>query len=455
MLRIFKQSRAVLLVTLAMGSVAWAGDPSGVNHVDQSATRPESTAPTTQSRMVPRVDYGGDLRQRPAMTGDWSGTRQQLMDNGLRFDLRWTQILQRNTAGGKDISTAYQGGLNLGVQLDTGAAGLWPGGILKVRGEGRYGESSNGDTGAVMPVNTNSLYPIPGEDTFQLAELNYTQFLSSSLGLTIGKFSPRETNVFSGNETEQFQNLAFNIDPVYGTTVPQAFLGVGVIFVPHPNVAVTTLVLDSEGQADESGFDTAFKDGSSLFQLAEVKIDPFNLPGHQRLGWTWSNKTRTKLGQLDAGLVKDWIRFRLGLGPQPNLETGSDDWSVFYDFDQYLYVVPGSKDRGFGLFGRFGVSSGEFNPIGEFYSLGVGGKGMLPSRGQDSFGLGYYYLSLSDKVGPVARVSLEDGEQGVEAYYNVAVTPWLSITPSVQAIKPVTRDTDWAWLAGLRLTIEF
>ena len=432
-----------------------ASQPASWLGFGKSLSHPHKDPATSTHRMAPWVDYTGDLSQRPALTGDWFGLRQQLMDKGVRFDMSVTQVVQRNLAGGTNYDCPYQGGLDLTFLLDTGAAGLWPGGLLKVRGEARYGRSNNANTGALMPVNFGSLYPIPEEDSMQLVELNYTQVLAPWMGVTLGRFSPRETNVFSGDESEQFLNTAFNINPVVGTTVPQTFLGAGLILMPHKDVMLTTLVLDSEGRADECGFDTVFDGGTSIFQQLEVKVRPCSLPGHQRVGWSWSDKSRVRLGQVDEAFIHDWIRFRLGHGSQPHLETGSGDWSFFYDFDQYLYVVPGSKDRGIGVFGRFGVTSGEFNPVQSFYSLGLGGKGLIPGREKDSFGIGYYYLGLSDKLGPIVRKAVNDDEQGVEAYYNIAITPWLKLTPSIQAISPFSRGTDCTWIAGLRLKMDF
>ncbi len=421
----------------------------------EAAAERESQADDGVPWLMTWLDYRGDLWTRPALTGDWFGARQSLMDKGIRFDASLTQILQRNWAGGTNYQDRYQGRLDLTFLLDTGKAGLWPGGLLKVEGQARYGRSNNLNTGALMPVNFDSLFPVPEEDTMQLTEFNYTQFLAPWLGVTFGKFSPRETNVFSGDETEQFLNTAFNINPVYASTLPQTFLGVGAILIPHQDVILMTLVLDSEGRADKSGFDTAFDGGTSLFQRLEVKVRPSGLPGHQRVGWTWSDKSRVRLGQVTRDLVIDWIKFRLGLGDRPTLDQASSDWSLFYDFDQYLYVVPGTKDRGVGIFGRFGVTDGRVNPVSSFYSLGLGGKGLIPGRENDSFGVGYYYLDLSDKVGPISRRFLDNNEQGVELYYNIAVTPWLKISPDIQVINPLSDGVDCTWVAGVRVKMEF
>ena len=46
-------------------------------------------------------------------------------------------------------------------------------------------------------------------------------------------------------------------------------------------------------------------------------------------------------------------------------------------------------------------------------------------------------------------------EQGVELYYNVAVTPWFHVTPDVQFIDPFRERVDESVLLGVRGKIEF
>jgi carbohydrate-selective porin OprB len=62
----------------------------------------------------------------------------------------------------------------------------------------------------------------------------------------------------------------------------------------------------------------------------------------------------------------------------------------------------------------------------------------IPSRALDQFGIGYYYSSVNNPTfqHPLfTRTFLRD-EWGFEAYYNVALTPWLLLTPDVQVIGP-------------------
>ncbi len=433
-----------------------ASQPSWREVGQALSSKPHEAPPTENPRLVPCVDYTGDLSQRAAMTGDWGGVRQQMMDKGFRFDLSLTQMLQGNVSGGVSKRATYSGGLRLDMDLDTGAAGLWPGGMFHVRGETKYGTNNNPYAGSLMPVNNNALYPMPTRDTACLSEAYYMQFVAPWLGFVAGKMSPRDTNVFSHDETEQFSNSAFNFNPVLGTTIPLDCLAAGVILRPTDWFMLTTMLLDTDGTSSISGFDTAFERGTSIFQQAEFGIKPFGQEGHQRLSWNWTDKARVKLRQDPSLIIRDIVLEKLGLGSGPSVDRSGSDWCMMYDFDQYVYTKPGTKDQGIGLFGRFGFDDGSVNPVQYFYSLGVGGKGMIPGRDNDTFGVGYYYIAVSNKLGPILDTLTASDEQGVELYYNIAVTPWLHITPDIQVIDSGrNKYSDTAVVFGLRMKIDF
>ena len=136
-------------------------------------------------------------------------------------------------------------------------------------------------------------------------------------------------------------------------------------------------------------------------------------------------------------------------------ERESGSWAFFYNFDQYLFTEPQDPTQGIGLFGRFGISDGDANPIEAFYSVGVGGKGIVPERDDDTFGLGYFYTKWSDI--PLTNALGISNSQGVELFYNIEVTPWLHITPDLQVlINPGgVDDRDVAVVYGLRMHMTF
>ena len=80
----------------------------------------------------------------------------------------------------------------------------------------------------------------------------------------------------------------------------------------------------------------------------------------------------------------------------------------------------------------------------------------VASRKSDTFGVGYYYLGVSDQLKDLAPVLLPlQNEQGAELYYNIQVTPWCQITPDLQVVSPFRERADTSLLAGLRAKIDF
>jgi porin len=74
--------------------------------------------------------------------------------------------------------------------------------------------------------------------------------------------------------------------------------------------------------------------------------------------------------------------------------------------------------------------------------MGVGGKGMLESRPHDRFGIGYYYINVKSPqfTGVLATRKFLRDEYGFEAFYNLAITPWLQLTPDIQVVSGAQRD---------------
>jgi porin len=77
-----------------------------------------------------------------------------------------------------------------------------------------------------------------------------------------------------------------------------------------------------------------------------------------------------------------------------------------------------------------------------FYSLGIGGKGVIPGRERDRYGFGFYYIDVNNPKlqGLFQTIKLLRDEYGFEAFYNIAITPWLLLTPDIQVIRGAQKD---------------
>ncbi|MFZ0244916.1 carbohydrate porin [Candidatus Binatus sp.] len=116
-----------------------------------------------------------------------------------------------------------------------------------------------------------------------------------------------------------------------------------------------------------------------------VRTSLLGLTGHQLVGAAYSNKQFKSIDQCLDFIFQNH-----------RLATTDGSWAVYYNFDQLLYETDKHSGRGVGLFGRFGASDGDPNFLHYFFSAGVGGKGIIPDRANDQFGLGYYYLNVAN-----------------------------------------------------------
>lgn len=87
-----------------------------------------------------------------------------------------------------------------------------------------------------------------------------------------------------------------------------------------------------------------------------------------------------------------------------------------------------------------------------FGSFGVAGRGLIPTRENDRYGIGWYYMGFPDNFKTVARVQ---SENGIEAFYNFAITPWAQLTADVQWISPAQKAAEDVWVFGGRLQLYF
>lgn len=408
------------------------------------------------SLIVQLPDYGGDVATRSFLLGDWGGARTDLAERGILFDLSAEQFLQSNAHGGKDTnnSARYFGSWDLHLKLDTARMQLWPGGLLDLHAESQFGDSVNDEVGSA--ANDDALFPLPGNRDVMLSHVMFTQVLSEHFGVVLGKLDTTtgDENEFAWINGDNFLHTNFSWNPVNARTTPYSTLGAGAfVFGDWGRWSVT--VYDTEGVPNESGFDTVFDGGTSVATEARFNVKPFDRPGHQLVGATWSDKNFLSLDQDPrVGIaLPDNPFLRLAL-LDLSLERESGSWSFFYNFDQYLWVEPEDPKQGVGLFGRFGLSDGQANPIENFYSVGIGGRGIIPDRDNDKFGVGYYYLGYSGKLAD--RLNIRSA-QGVEAFYEVEVTPWFHLTPDLQVlVNPGGQeDADVAIVCGLRGKVTF
>ncbi|WP_431064868.1 carbohydrate porin [Methylotuvimicrobium sp.] len=433
--------------------------------------------------------WGGDLSSRPRLSGSWGGSRDELAKKGVVLDADMYLLPQGVIAGGKDTAAEFWGNVDYSLDLDMGKMGLWPGGFFKFEGVSSFGNTLYNDVGAVVPTNASYLFPGVNEADNALMGATFTQFFSPQFGVFMGKvnlfdFTPTE---FYGNYRTQFSNAAMNFSMAYAM-VPLSAYGGGILFLPTENITLAAMALDASGTPTDNDVGKAFDDGTTVVSAANIKIKPFGLVGHQSVSGIWSDKPRFSLDQDPANIGRMLLNERFPrlanpgtilsrilerffpelLVPVRPANRKDNTWAVIYSFDQYLWQPEGDSSKGIGLFFSFGATDGNPNPIQYSYLMGIGGKGVMPGRPDDSFGIGWARTQFSDHFVPLLRERLNlglDYEDAIELYYTASVTPWLTLSPNLQIINSALNKTlnsngelqglDTTLEASLRMNIKF
>jgi porin len=418
--------------------------------------------------IIPTPDYKGTFGDRSTLTGDWNGVRQDLVDKGLHLDFKVVTTYQNMFDGGIDRDDGFVSTQELLLQLDTGKADLWEGGLIKLRVQSRFGDALEG-VGAFSPTNTNALFPNDidhiNQDTIAITELVYTQFLAPQFGIFAGLINTTEgdANVLAGNasSSSQFMNSSFLLSMGELRTTPSSTLGAGLIFIPTDWLLGTFAIVDSEESAADNPFSSA--KGSTLSTEWKAKYQLGALPGAQTVGFLYAfdneyleTNQDPREGPFLLGLIK---RFRSG----QSLDTSSDSWAFYHNAHQYIQYENG---RGWGIFTRFGIAERDTNPIDWSVAVGISGKGLFDFRPNDTFGFGYYHLQLTETQ-LFEALDIND-ENGFEIWYNAELTPWFHLTADLQIIdtafdKPGFNngfvgelpEGELAWIIGVRTEIKF
>ena len=433
--------------------------------------------------------WGGDLTSRERLTGDWGGVRDEMGKKGVVLDANMFLLPGGVVSGGYKTGAQVWGNVDYTLNLDTEKMGLWPGGFFKFEGISSFGNSLYNNVGALVSSNVSALFPTTNEADSGLMGASFTQFLSPQFGVTMGKmnlfdFTPTE---FYGDYRTQFMNTALNFSMGYAM-VPMSAYGGGVLFLPTKDITLMALALDASGTPTDNDISKAFDDGTTVLSGANITIRPFGLVGHQGVTGVWSDQPRLSLVQDPRNIARALLleKFPRLANPGPILEhimekyfpelllpvkplnQKNNTWSLIYSFDQYLWQPDDDPKRGIGLFFSFGASDGNPNPIQYSYLMGIGGKGIVPGRPHDAFGIGWARTQFSDQFLPLLRERLGLGlnhEDAIEMYYTAAVTPWLNLSPNLQIINSgfnklrddsnELQNIDTAVITSLRMNIQF
>jgi len=225
---------------------------------------------------------------------------------------------------------------------------------------------------------------------------------------------------YANDETQQFLNSSLVNNPTI--PFPAYTLGLAAHYAPGNDWYMTAAAADSQGSYKETGFQTAFHDEEYFFYIAETGITP---------------RFESSRGPLQGSYaVGVWYL------PQPaavSVPEGEDE--IFHRDNTGVYASCGqmivkensdeNDSQGLGTFFRYGYAPSSRNDLTQFFSAGLSCQGLLDGRDHDVLAVGMSRGYFSDDA---AGVYACDSETAFETFYNIEMSAWMTLTPSVQYV---------------------
>lgn len=386
---------------------------------------------------------GGHLWNRDHMFGEWHGLRGGLAEKGVVAYLELTQFYQDVASGGREQRDAYGGKLDYQFTFANG--------LCVMHAETRFGEDVILDAAGLAPVNANMLYPNL-EQTTAITGLVFNLPLTPDQEwiFNFGKFNTLDLfNMLypqTGRGVDGFMNASVFLPLTVARTVPLSFLGAGVLKMREQQIEGGLMVYDSHNVPTTSGFDSLFDNGANILGMWRFFTYFGCQPGSHLFLGTWASGDFTSLDPTGWSFVP-------GIGIVPAQSSGA--WSLLYVLEQQLWADACNGQRKVGLLSQWGLADPETSAYEWVFNVGLQAQGLLPSRDQDTMGVGYFYSGLSGDFKGLLNPPLDlDDLQGVELYYNAAITPYFHLTADIQFVEPASRANDTAVVLGLRGNID-
>lgn len=411
------------------------------------------------------------------MSGDWGGTRTELLEKGYDFSVDYVGEVASNLQGGYDHSTTarYTDQFGLGAHLDLQKILGWHDAEFKLAITERSGRNlSNDRISDPRAGQLSSVQEVWGRgQTWRLTQMWFKQkYFDGALDIKAGRFGEGEDfNSFACD----FQNLAFCGSQVgnwaggiwYNWPVSQWALRVKYNLTPELFVQIGAFEQNPSNLETGNGFKLSGSGTKGSLIPVELVWSPKwqGLPGEYRVGYYYSS--------AKADDVYDDVN------GQPQGVTGeaaksrSSKHGWWLGGLQQITAHDGDSSRGLSVFANFTVHDQATNVIDNYQQAGMVYKGAFDTRPKDDIGFAVARIHVNDDVKRRAEqfnsqsgindydnpgfVPVQRSEYNAELYYGVHVTNWLTVRPNLQYIKsPGGVDkVDNALVAGLKIQSSF
>jgi porin len=419
------------------------------------------------------------ILERNQVTGEWLGARPLLSDKGIEIFGGYTVEVWGNTTGGVKTGSVYTGLLDFGVEVDLEKAIGWQGASVSTTWLWLSGRDASED----LAGNFLTISNIAGFNTLRMFELWFQQELfADKLSIRFGQIAA-DSEFLVSDYSGLFINGTFGWPAFAYMNIPEGGPGYP-MGTPGARLALNPV--------DWFTFQAAVFQGNVFAQ--DVNRHGFRWRLDAQTGYTFLNEAQFRWNHREEenglpGQMKPGVWFQTGQSADALADSTSSGNAGFYAvLDQMLFREPGEaeglskdgksvvdgkggksfkapvtlekSDQGLGFFGRVAFTPAGRNFINFYFDTGLSYKGLIPTRDNDTVGIGFGYAQLSNGV----RNGLRDeganptgAEMVIEFTYQAEITPWLIVQPDLQyIINPGgTTDLNNALVIGGRAAITF
>lgn len=420
-------------------------------------------------------------QDRQWLLGEWNGKRQQLEQQGYKFNLSFINQSAANLDGGynDDSEILHASQLTLGTQLDLEKIAGWNDTQASISVTKRDGQSLSAERISDPRAGQfSSVQEIYGRgQSWRLTQAWIKKgFLDKTLHFKIGRMGLSED--FNASHCE-FQNLMLcggQLGKVVGSIwyngpVSQWGLNVKYQFAKEWTIAAGLYEVNPENSRENRGFNLSMDETEGALIPIELawkpQLDLFHgLPGEYKVGAFYST--------ADASDVKNDQNGNITLQASER-KIHDHKSSIWLNVQQQLSAKADHPNRGLFASANFTYNDKATTVVESTQQVAFWYKGILDSRPHDSVGLGFARFDVNDRVrdrqsysNEVNGLTIEDyqnslyspvqhDESNIELNYTYHWSPAIILRPNLQYVHQAggVKQVDDAWVAGLTMRLNF
>ena len=419
--------------------------------------------------------------EQDTLTGDWGGARTALKDKGIDLTLVYIGETFSVLSGGLRRRGSYEGRFEFTSEADLEKLIGWKGATTHVTvfqiNNGNWNTADN--VGSVSdPSNIDAYH------TTRLFTAWYQQnWFDDRISLRVGQLaaddefltSPTASGLINGT-FGWADMMAANImsgGPAYPLATPGARLAVqsadswtlqAAVFSGDPAGRNCT---DLPQRCNAHGTTFSFSGGALWMGEAQYAVnqgkDAKGLAGMYKLGAWYAT---ANYNDRHFGIDATGATVPLGVDPTATPLGHKGNYGLYGVADQMVWR---GHESSLNLFARGGFMPSDRNLVSYYVDAGLGLKGALPGRPDDTLGFGVAYARISKDVASADQdtapaVVVRDYEMVFELNYAYQIAPWWTVQPDLQYIvhpnggqnpNDATLRLENAFVAGVRSTIKF